>query len=166
MKNQKKQLVDARVRIDRVDRELIRLLKERMNAVQAVGACKSGDAEAPLFDPDREVAVAHAWEEAAAEEGLSGYFCGRILREVLNYSRRSQEPLVQAKHDRDTCSVGYQGVPTCYSDLAIGKLFAHDVGHASQLRFEPGFQLVKRSRSLPVWCAAAGRRTVTSTPTS
>ena len=130
MKNKEQERTDTRAQIDRLDRELIRLVKKRMDAVQTVGATKNGDPQAPLLDPERESQVSRAWAEEAERQGLSSYFTGRILREVLNYSRRSQEPLVADKDSRQTsCRVGYQGVSACFSDLAISKLFDHR-GHA------------------------------------
>ena len=123
-------LKDTRTQIDDLDRRLIRLLKERMDAVQKAGATKSEDPNTPLFDPERESEVFRSWSDEAESQGLSSYFTGRILREVLNYSRRSQEPLVADKEkSRTSCRVGYQGVSSSFSDLAIGKLFAHR-GHA------------------------------------
>ncbi len=116
---------DARQRIDQVDKELIRLLRQRMDAVQDIAHTKSDQLDGQLFDPDREAQVASDWAVAAEDMGLSSYFTGRILREVLNYSRRSQEPLVNGQSKQQTCRVGYQGVATCYSDLSIDKLFAH-----------------------------------------
>ncbi|MBC8405196.1 MAG: bifunctional 3-deoxy-7-phosphoheptulonate synthase/chorismate mutase [Planctomycetes bacterium] len=114
-----------RQRIDLVDKELIRLLRQRMDAVHDIAQHKSNQDEAQLFDPDREAEVANEWAEESQNLGLSSYFTGRILREVLNYSRRSQEPLLSEKPKTTTCRVGYQGVATSYSDLAIEKLFAH-----------------------------------------
>lgn len=116
---------DARQRIDQVDKELIRLLRRRMDAVQDIAQQKFEQSDSHLFDPSREAHVANEWAEAAQDMGLSSYFTGRILREVLNYSRRSQEPLVNGHGKLPACRVGYQGVATCYSDLSIEKLFAH-----------------------------------------
>jgi chorismate mutase/prephenate dehydratase len=115
----------ARRRIECVDRELIQLLRRRMDAVQAVAAHKQDSDDSALFDPERERHVAGAWQAEADRHGLSAYHTGRILREVLNYSRRSQEPLL-CEHDQlASCRVGYQGIEGCYGEIAIGKLFAH-----------------------------------------
>jgi chorismate mutase/prephenate dehydratase len=116
-------LDEARQEIDRVDRELVRLLQERMTAVKQVGEAKARESAGILVDPAREQDVLRAWSERAEELGLSGYFASRVLREILNYSRRSQEV---PPHDASqaVARVGYQGEPGCYSDLAVTKLFA------------------------------------------
>ncbi len=117
----------ARTEIDAADREILKLLEARLNAVRAIGALKGKDTESPLFDPARERAVLENWTHEAEARGLSGYFTGRILKEVLNYSRRSQEDFMSPESKRSTAeqiTVGYQGATCSYSHLAIGKLFA------------------------------------------
>ena len=119
----------AREKINDVDRRLIELLRERVEAAQAIGQHKVRAPGTELFDSERENAVERAWAEQAKELGLPGYFTGRILREVLNLSRRSQEPMWTEANGTDagtrTVRVAYQGAPSSYSDLAIDKLFAH-----------------------------------------
>ncbi len=135
-----RELCDARGTIDRVDRELVRLLKARMEAVRAVGELKQADASLPLRDEGREREVLRVWVEEARSHGLSEYFTGRILREILNYSRRSQERAPLA-HGARVVRVGYQGAPACYSDLALSKLFAAR-GHALERRGYASFALL------------------------
>ena len=90
MKNPERELSQGRSLIDQLDRDLIRILKERMDAVEAVAQSKSSDPRAPLFDPDRESRVARAWAEESERQGLSSDFTGRILTEVLDHSRHVQ----------------------------------------------------------------------------
>ncbi|MEM7262522.1 MAG: bifunctional chorismate mutase/prephenate dehydratase, partial [Planctomycetota bacterium] len=123
-----------RGRIDEIDREIVRLLADRMAAVREIGAAKGRSATTPLRDFDRERAVSDRWTEAAAEHELSGYYVGRVLREVLNYSRRIQEGLLdRGANDvpNPGVRVGYQGVPGAYSHLALQKLFHFRGGHSS-----------------------------------
>ncbi len=125
--NAPSELTNARVEIDRVDRELIRLLKRRMEAVRTVGDVKLEGPALPFVDAGREREVLHAWVREAQAQGLSEYFTGRILREILNYSRRTQENGPGRGPEgggRRTVRVGYQGSPGSYSDLACTKLFA------------------------------------------
>jgi chorismate mutase/prephenate dehydratase len=112
-------LADPRSEIDRLDQKLLLLLKERMAAVRDVGDVKRLDRRLPLHDPEREAEVARFWAQEAARQGLSDHFTARILREILNYSKRLQEP-----RRRTRCRIGYQGIRASYSDLAIGTLFA------------------------------------------
>jgi chorismate mutase/prephenate dehydratase len=123
-------LAESRQEIDRLDREFIRILAERMRAVREIGAYKSLNPDAPLRDEERERAVFDVWKSAAEEAGLSSYFAGRVLREILNWSRRDQERFLDPRraasesNAQQCVRVGYQGVPACYSDLTITKIFA------------------------------------------
>jgi len=115
-----------REEIDRLDHELIGLLARRMEAVRRIGDLKSRDPGAPLRDDARERELFRSWAREAQELGMSPYFVGRVLREVLNYSRRDQERFLgerAAEGPRGT-RVGYQGVAGSYSDLTLGKMFA------------------------------------------
>ncbi len=118
----------SREEIDRLDAEFIRLLSERMSAVRDIGAIKGENPDAPLRDEDRERLLFQRWAEEAERRGMSGYFTGRILREILNYSRRDQERFLRRDPAGATRAqavrIGYQGVPGSYSDLTISKIFA------------------------------------------
>ncbi len=119
---------ESRQRIDEVDREIVRLLAERMEAVRKIGGFKNSNAEAPFRDLERERQIFERWSKEAESLGLSSYFAGRVLREVLNYSRRYQEGLIDSPAPGavgQVIKVGYQGVPSSYSDLTISKVFAH-----------------------------------------
>jgi len=133
-------LQKSRQEIDRVDKDLIRLLKERMEVVKKVAATKSQNTEVNLFDPEREAQVASAWSQEAERQGLSSYFTGRILREILDHSRRSQETLLEEPQGRlKECRVGFQGAAGSYSELAIGKLFEVRKQEVVESRGFPGF---------------------------
>ncbi len=117
----------SRETIDSLDRDLLRLLARRMEAVREIADFKQRNPEAPLQDTGREREVFETWATRARAEGLSPYFAGRVLREVLNWSRRDQERFLapgETSSPARTLRIGYQGVPGCYSDLAITKLFA------------------------------------------
>jgi chorismate mutase/prephenate dehydratase len=112
-------LSSARRKIDVLDQELIRLLQERMEAVSKVGALKDAE-DAAVIDPSREAEVAEAWSSASETAGLSTFFTKRILREILDHSRRRQE---LKDKPGDTARLGYQGIRASYSDLTAKKLF-------------------------------------------
>lgn len=120
-------LSHSRAAIDRIDRELIQALAARMSAVRDIAALKRDQPDLPLKNDLREREVFEAWSEEGKRHGLSPYFIGRILREVLNYSRRDQERVLcdveEARGEVRSVRVGYQGAPGAYSDLAIEKLF-------------------------------------------
>lgn len=120
-------LQQGRKAIDQLDKELVRLLAERMKAVQGIADAKRDNPEAPLRDDTRERELFEVWSREAVGRDLSGYFAGRVLREILNWSRREQERQLRPKNEESSkgaVRVGYQGVPACYSDLAITKLFS------------------------------------------
>jgi chorismate mutase/prephenate dehydratase len=135
-------LARSRELIDKLDRELMRILADRMRAVREIGAHKRDNPHVPLCDEERERAVFDAWSREAERAGLSSYFAGRVLREILNWSRRDQERALDATRAGDGAAiaravrVGYQGVPACYSDLTITKVFAsRDVSHVERVGF-------------------------------
>jgi chorismate mutase/prephenate dehydratase len=132
--------------IDRLDREFVRLLAERLEAARAIGDYKSRNKDAALRDDDRERRLFEAWAREAESRGISTYFAGRVLREILNWSRRDQErflgPDAPAAGGARSARVGYQGVPACYSDLAIRKMFAtRDIARLERVGFR-GFAAV------------------------
>ena len=117
----------SRVEIDRIDRELIRCLAERVEVVKRVAAFKRDHPDVPLRNDDRERAISGVWVDEARKRGMSTFFLGQILREILNYSRRDQERVLVRNEspyeEARAVRVGYQGAPGAYSDLAIEKLF-------------------------------------------
>jgi 3-deoxy-7-phosphoheptulonate synthase len=135
-----------RATIDRLDSDLIRLLAERLHAARAIGDHRSRDQGAPLRDDDRERRLFEAWGREAEGRGVSAYFAGRVLREILNWSRRDQERFLGAATPGPagarSARVGYQGVPACYSDQAIRKIFAtREVARLERVGFR-GFAAV------------------------
>lgn len=119
-------LEPTRDEIDRIDRELIAALAARMRLVSSIAAIKSEDKGVPLRNAERERQVFDKWSREGQQHGLSPFFLGRILREVLNYSRRDQESVLGAANVEEqgrSVRVAFQGAPSAYSDLAIEKLF-------------------------------------------
>jgi len=117
-------LEDPRAAIERVDRELIAKLAERIALTRSVGARKGEDRGLPLRDEARERALFEAWVEEGERHGLSPYFLGRILREVLSWSRRDQERFLAGDVAGAPVRVAFQGAHHAYSDLAARKLFS------------------------------------------
>src|SRR5829696_7484399 len=108
-------LSSSREEIDRLDREFIRLLAERMRAVREIGSFKGENPATPLRDEVRERKMFEVWSREAEKSGLSGYFAGRVLREILNWSRRDQERFLDKDAPRASVQavrIGYQGVPS------------------------------------------------------
>ncbi|MBP1628706.1 MAG: aroF [Holophagaceae bacterium] len=116
----------VRKEIDEVDRELLRLLARRFDAVRQVATTKRNEDAKAILDSARELDVQAHWVQDAEALGLSAPFARRILKEVLNHSRRIQEPLISGASEQVVhhLKVGYQGVPGCYSSLASAHLMA------------------------------------------
>jgi len=117
-----------RGRIERIDHKIIRLVGARIRAAKRIGASKGEDTDAVLYDRDREGHLYDQWSKTAAELGLSGYHLGRILRELLNYSRRVQAGVLDdsaGQAGRAVTRVGFEGVDNSYSFLTLKKLFSH-----------------------------------------
>jgi len=129
----------ARREIDETDRELLRLLARRFDAVRSVAAAKAEDG-IRVMDNDRERGVLTSWIRDAEALGLSAPFARRILKEILNHSRRLQEPTVSAAngHARKL-RIGYQGVQGSYSSMAAAHLLATRATQATELVGYPMF---------------------------
>jgi len=120
-------LAGFRESIDRLDDEFMALLAKRMELVRSIGSLKKEDPKRDLRDEGREREIFQVWAKKAKAHGLSPYFVGRVLRELLNYSRRDQERVLDRPETVAgpvTVRVAYQGTPGSYSDLTITKLFA------------------------------------------
>ena len=115
----------VRQEIDEADRQLIQILARRFDAVRRVGTVKHASPTAPLLDMDRERRVQASWVQDAESQGLSAAFARRILREVLNHSRRLQESFIETRESLGRPILcGYQGVKGAYSSQAAAHLLA------------------------------------------
>jgi len=132
----------ARKEIDDVDRELLRLLARRFDAVRQVASVKRSEDSKPLLDSGRERDVQASWVRDAEALGLSAPFARRILKEVLNHSRRLQEPLISSGAGGAAVralKVGYQGVPGAYSSIASAHLMATRTSASVEIGGYPTF---------------------------
>jgi chorismate mutase len=84
------ELARCRDEIERVDREIVRLLAERVALGQRTGALKR-DAGLPILDPTREAAVIRRVTTVAREAGLPTEPVREIFWQIVGMSRRAQE---------------------------------------------------------------------------
>ena len=110
--------------IDEADRQLIQILARRFDAVRRVGTLKKAEPGQPLLDSDRECRLQAAWIRDAEALGLPSPFARRVLKEILNQSRRLQESLIDSG-DQRTVRCGYQGLPGSFSAMAADHLLTH-----------------------------------------
>lgn len=75
--------------IERIDRELIRLIAERVRLARAVGRAKRA-ADLPTLDPAREAAVVRRAAALARESGLEHDDVRDIFWHLIGLARRAQ----------------------------------------------------------------------------
>jgi 3-deoxy-7-phosphoheptulonate synthase len=120
-----KELEAKRHELDLLDTQLLDLLRQRIEAVRAIAQSKAAG-DLPIRDEGRERKLFDRWAELAEQRELSPYFVSRILRELLNYSRRYQEGFVAPEGrgpEAAVIRVAYQGIAGSYSHQAVLKLF-------------------------------------------
>lgn len=101
--------------IERVDRQLMTLFKERMGLAEAVASVKI-EAAYPFRDQLREEQVLQRVRHAASEVGLDTHQIEQIYRQIMQMSLAHQ--LTHLKHAAPTpLRVAYQGVEGSYSHL-------------------------------------------------
>jgi chorismate mutase len=84
------ELARCRDEIERVDREIVRLLADRVALGQRTGALKRV-AGLPILDPTREAAVIRRVTTVAREAGLPTEPVREIFWQIVGMSRRAQE---------------------------------------------------------------------------
>ena len=113
-------LDDMRVRIDRIDEELHRLINERAKLAQAVGISKHADGHTvDFYRPEREAQVLEmALARNQSERGpLRDEEILRLFREIMSACLAQQEPL----------KVGFLGPEGTFTQQAVMKQFGHSV---------------------------------------
>jgi chorismate mutase/prephenate dehydratase len=121
-------LATLRVRIDEVDREIIRLLAERLRIVEDVVEAKLDEAS-PFRDREREEHLLMRLREIAVAAGLDPHQVERLYRVVMDMSVAHQEATVR-KRDDVPLRVAYQGVEGSYSHLTAQRRYAGRAGGA------------------------------------
>lgn len=116
------ELAAIRERIERLDRELLALLKERMGLMEAVAQAKLRSA-APFRDPLREEQVLQRARRSAVELGLEPNAVERIFRDVMEMAIARQQAHV-AGLARAPLRVAYPGVEGSECHLAARKRYA------------------------------------------
>lgn len=88
----KEKLSDLRKEVDRLDEEILRLLKERLDIVKRIGEMKARE-KIPVWDPAREKEVLRKIQEKAQRLGINPKDVEAVYREVIGMSRRVQEEI-------------------------------------------------------------------------
>lgn len=132
-----RKLEDIRADIDRIDRELVRLVNERArHAGEAALAKRARDGDdTPMYRPDREAQLLRRLDEINPGP-LTGGDLRRILAEVVSACRALELPL----------SVAFLGPAGTYTQAAALKHFGRGVSTAAQSTIDAVFREVE-SRS-------------------
>lgn len=80
---------ELRNQIDEIDRQLVKLLGERMNLAKEIGTLKKG-ADLPIGDKNRERTMKDNLKGLAADNDLSYEFVNQLYTHIFMESRRVQ----------------------------------------------------------------------------
>ena len=83
------ELRSLRVEIERIDRELVGLIAERVRLAREVGPLKQA-LGMPILDPPREAAIVRRAGELAREAGLADEDVRYLFWHLIGLSRRAQ----------------------------------------------------------------------------
>ncbi len=131
-----RELEKMRANLDRLDRRLVEILHERLQAVAEIARLKA-EGLPFLRDHEREAQLLGRIEEWARELGIDEFRTQEIFREVIAMSLKAQEEALlkrdQAQRSiRTAHRVSFQGTHGAYSHIAGKKYFA---SQASQIEF-------------------------------
>lgn len=127
--------VSLRQQVDELDRQLLHVLRQRLELVAHIAREKQESA-ASLRDPERERAVLSRVEVIASQQGLDPALCRELFRVILAMSVRVQEQALlgvhpEWGHNLHRCC--YQGSPYAYSHLAAQRFFGNKSRHINFL---------------------------------
>jgi chorismate mutase/prephenate dehydratase len=121
-------LASLRGKLDRVDRRLLEVLRERLETVADIARVKA-EGLSFLRDHERETELLARVEGWARELGLDGFRTHEIFREIIAMSLKAQEEALLQREQversaRGALRVAFQGIEASYSQLAATKYFA------------------------------------------
>lgn len=116
------ELQSLRDEIEALDRELLQLIRRRMERVEKVATWKI-KAAFPFRDQQREELVLQRVRGAAVEYGLDAHAIENLYRQIMEMSISHQQAFVQALDDVPL-RVAYQGVEGSYSHLTAQRRYA------------------------------------------
>ncbi len=120
-----------REKVDTLDRQLLHVLRERLDLVAQI-AREKRESAASLRDPERERVVLARVEAVAGEEGLDPGLCRELFRVILAMSVRVQEQALLGVHPdwgHNVHRCCFQGSPYAYSHLAARRFFGSKSRH-------------------------------------
>ena len=160
-------LDEIRVEIDKIDKELVPLLKKRMNCSIKVAEIKKAEG-LPIFHPGREQAIL---DKVSDMGGEFGSYISAVYREIMGVSKEAQQveltptgdlagKIVNAKDGiKENVTVACQGIEGAFGSIAAKAL--HKTGDIKYYStFEEVFKAVESDEAVygvvPVENANAG----------
>ena len=119
-------LPSLRSAIERIDHDLLTLLRERMEVVDGVARAKLQTA-VPIRDPRREEQVLQGVRAQAVRLGLDAHEVERLYRLIMDMAVARQQALVTTLDDVPL-RVAYAGSEGSYSHLAAQSRYSHRPG--------------------------------------
>lgn len=148
-------LNDIRTEIDRIDKELVSLLKQRMNCSLKVAEIKRAEG-LPIYHPAREQAILDKVNE---EGGEFGSYIAAVYREIMGVSKEAQQveltpsgdlagKIVNAKDGiKENVTVACQGIEGAFGSIAAKNL--HKTGNIKYYStFEDVFRAVENDEAV------------------
>ncbi|MGM0507248.1 MAG: chorismate mutase, partial [Bacteroidota bacterium] len=122
-----KNISEWRERVDKLDRELVRLLSERQEAVSGIFSSKL-EGESDIRDEKREAEMLDRIRALATEQGVDPYFAEKLFRDIieqsLHYQRWSLVDHQNETRGAKSVRVSYQGVEGAFSNQAAIRHFS------------------------------------------
>ncbi len=148
-------LDDIRIEIDKIDKQLVPLLKARMNCSLKVAEAKR-KAGLPIYHPGREQAIL---DRVCEEGGEFGSYISAIYREIMGVSKEAQQVeltpagdlagrIVNAKDGiKENVAVACQGIEGAFGSIAAKSL--HKTGKIKYYStFEDVFKAVESDQAV------------------
>ena len=155
------ELQALREEIESIDRELLQLLRRRMQHVEKVAAWKIR-AAFPFRDHQREELVLQRVRKAAIDCGLDAHMIENLYRLIMEMSISHQQAYVRSL-DSAPLRVAYQGVEGSYSHLTAQRRYGQRPGGSLLTGFESIYEAARLVKSgefdvalLPIENSTAG----------
>ena len=88
-KTKKNQIINLRRNIDKLDRQIIKLIAQRLNVVKKIGETKMRQ-KVKVFDKNREIEVLARVKKLAKVSEIDPRFIERIFKLIIKASKRIQ----------------------------------------------------------------------------
>ena len=143
-------LGDYRTEIDKIDKEMTKLLEKRMNISKSISKYKM-EHDMQIFHPEREKIVIEK-NKGYLENKEYGDLVESYYENLMYLSRLVQQKEIYSenniytkpyKNDRENLEVGYQGVPGSFGNEAMLKYFKNIKEAKSYEKFEDVFKAVE-----------------------